>query len=257
MNAVYRIKTAIFMCATFSSPTLAQTVGQRNTSYLTQAAITETTEAAHIAANSPRPLLQAVDALRLKYGWVVSYEDPAYHSTQEIVENPNDTSQLLVPAGKAFDVEFPARSPVEDQTLRLLVDAYNQSTNPGAFELRQPTQGRFSIVGAFARNQADAISPQRPLLDTTLTIPTRQRTIANTLNLLCHSLALQNHVSVSLGIWPKALVAYTPVKIGGNAVPARRLLAQSLQAAPRNLYWCLLFDPASKGYVLDIHVAKS
>ena len=32
----------------------------------------------HINATGSRPLLQAVDALQEKYGWIVNYEDPQY-----------------------------------------------------------------------------------------------------------------------------------------------------------------------------------
>ena len=32
----------------------------------------------HITTGGSRPLLQAVDALQEKYGWIVEYEDPQY-----------------------------------------------------------------------------------------------------------------------------------------------------------------------------------
>ncbi len=258
MNVLYRIYRAGLMPVIFLSMGFAQIVPQRDTSYLRQASITETTEAVHITANSPRPLLQALDALRHKYGWAVNYEDPAYTSNVDIVESHDDPSHSLLPAGGIFHVEFPVRSPLEEQTLHLIVDAYNQSPNPGRFEVRRTSEGRFDVVGTSARNRANEISPRQPLLDTPVTLPARQRTIADTINLLCHVLAVQNHASVSVGILPKALVTFTQVKIGGGGkVPARELLIQSLQAPGRNLYWSLFFDPASKGYVLNIHTAKS
>ncbi len=257
MNAMYRTRRAILVSAIFLSAAFAKIAAQRNTPYLRQASITETSKAVHLTANSPRPLLQTLDALRLKYGWVVNYEDPAYTSTLDLVESPDNSPRLLLPAGGNFAVEFPVRSPLEDQTLQLIVDAYNQSSNPGRFELRRTNEGRFYVVGTSARNRANVITLRHPLLDTAVTIPARQRTVADTLNLLCHVLAIQNHTPVSVGILPRALVAFAKVNIGGSTVPARELLIQSLQATQRTLYWCLFFDPASKGYVLDIHTAKS
>jgi hypothetical protein len=235
----------------------AQVVAERNAPYLRQASITETSEAVHIMADSPRPLLQALDALRHKYGWVVNYEDPAYTSNLDVVESQEDPSHSLIPAGRNFNVEFPVRSPLEDPTLHLIVDAYNQSSNPGRFEVRHTSGAGFYVVGTSARNRPNAILPRQPLLDTRVTLPARNRTIADTIKILCHVLAAQNHTSVSVGILPRALVAYTTVKIGGGKVPARQLLIQSLQATGRTLYWCLFFDPASKGYVLNVHTAKS
>jgi hypothetical protein len=257
MNLMYRVYRAFLMHATFLSLAFAQIAPQRTAPYLRQAAITETSEVVHITANSPRPLLQALDALRHKYGWVVNYEDPAYTSNLEIVESQEDPSHLLLPAGGSFHVEFPVAAPLEDQTLRLIVDAYNQSSNPGRFEVRRTIEGGFHVVGTSARNKANIMSPLPPLLDTPVTIAARQRTIADTINLLCRVLAVQKHTSVSVGLLPRALMAYTTVKIGGAKVPARELLIQSLAATRRNVYWCLFFDPTSKGYVLNLHAAKS
>jgi hypothetical protein len=253
MNLMYR---AILMYMTFLSLGFAQVAPQRNAPYLRQAAITETSDVVRIRANSPRPLLQTLDALRHKYGWVVNYEDPAYTSNLEIVESQEGPS-LLLPAGGSFHVEFPVAAPLEDQTLRLIVDAYNQSSNPGRFEVRRTIEGGLYVVGTLARNQANIMSPLDPLLDTPVTITARQRTIADTVNLLCHVLAVQYHTSVSVGVLPRALVAYTTVKIGGAKVPARELLSQSLKATRRNVYWCLFYDPTSKGYVLNLHAARS
>ncbi|MFY9741770.1 MAG: hypothetical protein WA252_01620 [Candidatus Sulfotelmatobacter sp.] len=257
MNITLRTCHAIFPYAIFFFSGFAQTIAPNKTPYLRQASITETTEAVHITANSPRPLLQALDALRHKYGWVVSYEDPAYTSSLDVVEGRDGPSHLLLPAGGSFNVEFPSRSLLEDQTLRLIVGAYNQSSNPSRFELRRSSEGDFYVVGTSARNRTKTTSPQHSLLDTPVTVASRDRTIADTINLLCHELEGQNHVPVSVGILPRALVAYTTVKIGASEVPAREILIRSLKAARRSLYWCLFFDPASKGYVLNIHIAKS
>ena len=257
MNVMWVISRAIFVCAIFFSSGFAQTVTPKDMPYLRQASVTETPEAVHITANSPRPLLQALDALRHKYGWVVSYEDPAYGSSLDVIESRDDPSQLLLPAGGSFNVAFPVRSPLEDQTLRLIVGAYNGSSNPGRFELRRTAEGGFYVVGTSARNRTNTITPRYPLLDTLVTVASGERTIADTLNLLCHEIEAQNHTSVSVGILPRALVGYTKVKIAASKVPARELLIQSLKAAPRHLYWCLFFDPASKGYILNIHTAKS
>jgi hypothetical protein len=44
------------------------------------------------------------------------------------------------------------------------------------------------------------------------------------------------------------------VKVGGTKVSARELLLQILSQLQGNFYWRLLFDPNSKGYVLDLHL---
>jgi hypothetical protein len=84
----------------------------------------------HVTANSPRPLLQTLDALHRTYGWLAGYEDPRYESRRDVVDVMNNGSRVEVPAGEEFSVEFPANAPDQEKTLRLIVDAYNQTKNP-------------------------------------------------------------------------------------------------------------------------------
>jgi hypothetical protein len=249
---------AIFVSAALVALAVGQMMAQTPPSpYLRQASITETKEGVAITADSPRPLLQALDALRQKYGWVVDYEDPQYTSRLDIADVPDDSSVSHLPSGGNFKVEFPGRPPEQEATLRLVVDAYNQSTNPGRFELRRTISGGFYVVGISAHDMAGTISQQVPLLDTPVTVPVRQRSIADTINVLCHVLAAQSHTRVTVGISPRSILAHTNVKIGASRIPARELLLQTLSGAQRNLYWCLFFDPNSNRYVLDIHSIKS
>lgn len=235
----------------------ARTTAEQTATYLRQATITQTSEVVHITANSPRPLLQTLDALRQKYGWVVDYEDPKYISHLDVIDVPGDSSQSRLPAGGNFSVEFPANAPEQEKTLRIVVDSYNQGRNPGRFEVRRTSLGSFYVAGTSANNEIGSMAPQLPLLDIPVSVPTRPRTIAQIINLICHTLAVQSHTPVTVGVLPGGLLAHATLKIGGAKVSARELLLQCLTATDRRLYWCLLFDPTSKGYVLNIHAAHS
>lgn len=224
--------------------------------YAREAAISQTASTIHIAANSPRPLEQTLDALRQKYGWVVDYEDPQYVSHSDFIEVPGDPSHNQVPSGGSFSVDFPAAAPDEEKTLRLILDAYNHSKNPGQFELRKNAQGAFFVVGTAAHDEKGAMAQQQAPFDLLVTIPNQERTITETINLICKALVQQNHTEITLGVNPRALIANTPVKVGGTKVPARELLLQSLAGVQRKTYWYLLFDPSSKGYYLDIHAIR-
>jgi hypothetical protein len=249
--------------------------------YVKQAAISQTGQTIHVAANSPRPLEQTLNALQQKYGWIVNYEDPQYVSHLDFVDAPKDASAPQVPGGGSFSVDFPAGGPApastasatpagsapaadpappaapdEEKTLHLVLDAYNHSKNPGQFELRRSSQGNFSVVGTAAHDEKGAIAQQLVLFDLSVTLPTEERTIVDTVNLICQAVAQQSHTAVTLGIYPRTLIAHTPVKVGGSKVSARELLQQSLLGAHRNLYWRLLYDPSSKGYFLSIHAVR-
>jgi hypothetical protein len=261
-HRMFTIRYAICLTVLLSGLSSAQqpqTTTQEANSYLREASITQTEHTIHIVANSPRPLAQIVDALHLKYGWVIDYEDPRYSSQLDIVERPGvNGMHLSLPAGGAFSADVPAGDPTtepppEDKTLQAILDAYDQSKNPGRFGLRKNEDGSFALVGIGAADEKGKIAVQEAALDLAITIPTAQRSATATLNLILEKLAAQSHGHFTLGVTPRRLLDYTDVKVGGTKVQARMLLASALQATGHTMYWHLLFDPGSKGYFLDIH----
>lgn len=231
--------------------------------YLREASITQTEGTLHIAANSPRPLTQVLDALRQKYGWALEYEDPRYTSKLDLVERPglNDVP-LTVPAGGGFSVDAAVGSaatapPAEDKTLQLIVDAYNQSKNPGRFGLRKNEGGGYSVVGIGAQDDKGKILVQEAPLDLPISLPEQPRTASETVQLICQKVAEQSHVPMAVGVTPRALMDHKEVKVGGVKTPARTLLAHTLESTGHPMYWRLLFDPKSKGYFLDVHAVRN
>jgi hypothetical protein len=222
----------------------------------------------HISAKGPRPLERAIDALRLKYGWAVSYEDPQYLSPKDMTESTGakgieipGKKETMVPAGDAFSVDLTvpksaADAPPEDESLKLVVEAYNRSGNPGQFELRKIADGVFSVVGVAARDEKGTISAQKPLFDAIITVPGEKRTIDKTLNIICQKLTKATHTPVSIGITPRNLLERVSVSAGGTNLPARTLLSQALSASGHPLYWRLLFDPNSKEFLLNVHTLR-
>jgi hypothetical protein len=257
------IKYVTYISLLFMSQAISQTAHEAS-SYLKQAAISETAGTIHIVANSPRPLAQTLDALQQKYGWVVDYEDPQFISKLDVVQTEDlgksaATSNLpaTLPGGGRFSVDFPAAAPEEEKVLQSVVDSYNGSDNPGRFELRRSKQGTFFVAGTQARDGQGQLSRQRVLFDMPITLATRRRTVSDTVNLICRKIAGGSRIAVSLGVSPRNLLDHTDVTVGGTKVSARDLLLQTLTSTHRNLYWRLLFDPNSKGYVLDIHLAPT
>jgi hypothetical protein len=216
----------------------------------------------HVSVTSLRPLERAIESLHVKYGWVVSYEDPQYLHDKDVTPDARSKG-ILIPAGGSFSVDLPpAKSPTdapaEDKSLQVVVDAYNHSGNPGEFELRKGSAeaDAFAVVGVAARDKNGAVSPQKPFLDSIITVPVAERTISETVNLVCKALTRETHVSVSTGVTPRSLVDNKSVKVGGAKVPARTILAQALAGSGHTMYWRLLFDPTSKGYLLNIHAVN-
>jgi hypothetical protein len=253
-------------------------------SYLREAEISEAEGTVHIVANSPRPLQQVLDALYKKYGWAVDYEDPRFTSQLDLVDvaDPvtHDPHARLLPAGGKFSVDVPAVSAAppqpastqistspdstkpasaqpdpaeEEKTVRLVVDAYNKSDNPGRFEVRKNSQGNLDVVGIAAHDIKGQIAPQKPTFDTPLTVPRRERTATATIELLCQKITALRGTRVAIGVNPRNLLDHTPVTIGATKTPARDLLRQTLTAAHCNCYLRVAFDPTSKGFYINIH----
>ena len=235
---------------------LAQIKTGKPAAYLRQATVIETVGVVHITANSPRPLLQMLDALQRRYGWIVGYEDPRYSSHLDLVDVVDNGLPTELPAGGEFSVEFPASSPKPEKILRLIVDAYNQGKNPGRFELRRGAEGDFYIAGIAAHNEKGTMSEQQPMFDAAVTLTTQERTIADTLDLICHAVTAQGQINIVVGVSPRTVLEYRTVRIGGTKISARELLLQCLRATHRNLYWRLLFNPTSNIYFLDIHSVR-
>jgi hypothetical protein len=251
-------------------------------SYLKEAQVSEAEGTVHVVANSPRPLQQVLDALYKKYGWAVDYEDPRLTSQLDLVDVADPVTHAphaqILPAGGKFTVDFPvvsiaspppastqtpadstkpASAPVvsddEEKTLRLVVDGYNKSDNPGRFEVRKNGEGNLAVVGTAARDAKGQISPQKPIFDTPLTVVRRQRTATETIELLCQKLTASRGAKVAIGVNPRNLLDHTPVTVGASKAPVRDLLRQTLTAAHCNCYLRVVFDPTSKGFYVSIH----
>ncbi|HTS35335.1 MAG TPA: hypothetical protein VMH04_06665 [Candidatus Solibacter sp.] len=248
-----------FLITLFASQLQSQTAPSKDSAaFLKQATVSESDGAVHIESRSPRPLLQILDALRNKYGWVVSYEDPQYTAAADLSEPPPAaaTGQMptpQLPKGGSFTVQFSAKAPDEEKTLRAIVDSYNQSKLSGHFELRKGTTGNLYVVGTGAHDDKGGVANQSPVLDVAVTVAAEDRTYTDTISMICQQTATQSHADITLGIYPRNVFDYTNVKLGGNKIQAREMLLQTLQASKKNLFWELLYDPNSKGYYLNLH----
>lgn len=234
-------------------------------SYVRQAVIAQTEKGLHITANSPRPLAQVLDALQRKYGWQINYEDPQYVYGGDLTPlpaanaHPSDpASQVRVPNGGAFTLDLPVAlappMPDEAKALNAVVDAYNQSGNPGRFELRKESEQNFDVVGTGARQEKGRMSEQAVVLDAPITLAEQPRSAVDTIDLIFQQVSQASHIEVALGVSPRSLLAGSKVTVGGTKVAARVLLARTLAGTNRTLYWRMLFNPESKGYLLSLHL---
>lgn len=248
---VRELLPVLFLLGICGNSASAQTASQK------PPVITEAGGKIRIATNDPRPLDQIVNALQQKYGWRINYEDPQYISKLDLKDAKSSSDGRPEPSGGSFAVEVPSGPsadalPDEQKTLQLIVDTYNQSNNPGRFDLRHPSPEQVDIVGTSAHDQKGKISRQVVVLDTPITILAEDRTVADTVNLICQKISDKGHVSITLGVYPLGLDRQRAT-VGGTEMTARAYISTATEPTGRKISWRLLYDPDSKSYVLDLH----
>jgi hypothetical protein len=241
---------------------------QSSAQFMKEGVVSRNGDVATVKANDPRPLAQAIQAVSEEYGWVVDYEDPVY-SDSDLIDATNPEWRASHPdapgvkgiRGGAFQCDYDEPSAFasiagEAMTLEKIVSEYNRSGNSGKFILRDEgevylnpsfpgfkslTIHRFSIVGSFG------------ILDTPVSIPTEKRSAQATIDLILKQLSSKSRMKVFDGGAANNLLMNSEVTVGGENVPARDLVIQTLNATQRPQYWRFLYDPGARIYALNIH----
>jgi hypothetical protein len=215
----------------------------------------------HINAYGPRPLLQAVEALQERYGWLVNYEDPQYPPASGPTPTmPHRLHSNSNPDASSFSVQFqvgPKEDSVPDEqtVLNAVVDAYNQSGGPGQFAVRKQEGGNLAVVGIGVNSAVPESASQTPVFDTSISLPVERHNLQATVLLLCRALSDATRVTIKAEL-SQMEIAEKQIAAGGTTQPARALLAKALATSVPHLYWQLLFDDASRTYTLKIRRQK-
>ncbi len=231
--------------------------------------ITQTGNLVRLTVKSARPLATALDVLQNKYGWSVDYEDPQYLAKSDLVEsndarytNYTSGAHPRVPNGSAFSVDFPAgeaAGPDPEKTLKILIEAYNKTSNPGEFELRIQGQ-RFDVVGIAAHDDSGKMKKQSPPLDAVVALSAQESLTVAAVTSVCDQISKLTSQNVGIGVYPQN-VFNRPLKIvGAEKLPARdalsRIFATALPGKDKNISWRLFYDPDSQSYVMNLHLRR-
>ena len=249
-------------CAAALIATTSLCQAPRQTSEIKKPLIYQIGQYLHINASGPRPLLQAVEAVQGKYGWVLDYEDPEYTTAPGgAASRPSPPHHLHsyaagADAGDGFSLQFnvgadPNIPPDQQKFLTALVDAYNQSAGTAQFKLLKQQHNSFAIVGVAVQGANEQMIAQQPVLDLPITLVRASRNTADAIAAICHQVSRQSKLPISIHLAANASPSATAV-IGGSAVPARELLSQALATMGDKAYWQLLYDGQNKSYDLDI-----
>jgi hypothetical protein len=225
------------------------------THFQKEASISHATGYSTVVANDPRPLLQALTAVREEHGWIVDYEDPAY-SGSDVTDWGNGHKRV---AGGQFrstytDSDGAASTAGTFSVLSKLVSDFNGPSNPGRFVVRDEGNGRYSVVGVCCAHGAGTPLPTTPILDTKISIPTERRSVEATVREIIAQLSIRTgRRLVRAGIANNVLAQ--EAEVGGEMASARTLLTRALQDIRPTQVWTLTFDPDTESYALGITTA--
>jgi hypothetical protein len=234
----------------------------RHSRYMENAEVRHLADSITVTANDARPLAQAVTALSEEFGWAIDFEDPPYYSKYDLVDDtapqwraahPN-TKGVTVIAGATFQTQFLetpdlGTSPTEaERVLDSVVSDYNTSANPGRFTVRNEGVGRFALVGTYVKDENGQDQTISPILDTPISIQAETRDANTTIEIILNALTVKSQTKVAPVMAPQNALAQSQVTVGGQNIPARVLLLQTLSAARMKLYWRLYYDHDIKTY---------
>jgi hypothetical protein len=226
---------------------------------------------ATVSVDAARPLSAAVEALEKRYGWVVTYEDPALvyagdikDVTWSVRKNYDEgPPRFFGVVGGPFDFSYTipadARGPNEMAVLGDLLDAYHASAYPGVFGLVR-TGPIVHVVPTMRKNVSGELEAQSSLLDTRISLTDADRTAYEALIAIVEAVSDAAGADVGPGVGPGMvptnLFLTTRVRVGAKDEPARTVLLRLLDATSTQvkLSWKLLRDQTPPGmYALNIH----
>jgi len=217
-----------------------------------------------------RPMEQATKLLERKLGVPIWYEDPVWAFNGDLVQASDLPANRelaaknlnwrgpLVPRAGTFDFTLPtttaALTTVNVLSLLEAVNAsYGSFRNTGRFKVVQFGDNEFSIVGIRAAGKDGRLVDQMPPLDHRLSFPETDRTLADTLKLICDSINVRLMVEFRGG--PENS---RHVRIGANNEAARDVLARAMRIpGGMKVSWVLSYMPDLQAFILGLRAAQA
>jgi hypothetical protein len=234
----------------------------RHSRYMENAEVRRLDNSMTITANDSRSLAQAVTALSEEFGWAIDFEDPPYYSKYDLVDDTDPQWQAAHPhakgvtviSGDTFQTQFVKTPDTEtsraeaERVLNSVVSDYNASGNPGRFSVKNEGDGRFAVVGTYVKDDNGQDRAMTPILDTPISIKAETRDANSTIELILNALTVKSRTEVALFMVPRNALVQSQVTVGGENIPARALLLQTLSAVKTKLYWRLYYDHDVNSY---------
>ena len=216
-----------------------------------------------ISVNDPRPLSAAILELEKVIKQPITYEDPSYSYSADVVDRSNSFrhasgAKVLLPKGGALNFPF-MPSEVSDRTgtakvLGRLVTRFNQSYPDGAQFMVLDQDGLFHVIPRSSRSASGGVGPHASPLDVPLTLVAKDVTGLEALNAICADIKAMTRTTILMGAIDLNAFAHTTVSISSDTETGRTLLTQVLQVTAPDLSWQLLTGAGPEPvYYFNVH----
>jgi hypothetical protein len=225
-------------------------------------------ERVSISVDEGRPLKAVVMELEQRFGWIVTYEDPAYLFAPEIkdvrhLRNDGKDLPLLAPRGGPFTFSYTlpratqTTPPPQEAMLGALLDQYHRTGYPGRFRLVR-TGVVYHVVPTMARDEAGVFRPYGSILDRRISLPDREVDGMEMLELIKAAVRRGGDERLLVGTFLTGMLLHARVQSGARDESVRSVLLRMFASFNPRLSWKLLCGPAKGSDIcaLNIHEVR-
>jgi hypothetical protein len=219
-----------------------------------------------------RPLAKALLDLSVKYGYVITYEDPrlAYQGditdvTQEVRREPgrpalHTAPAVVVPYGGILRVRYEVergsgRPPDAEALILAVLDAQRETGNGGIFRFVR-SGDVFHVIPEQVRDEKGEWVEQASVLEIPVSIPERKRDGLQMLDAICHAITQRAGVKIAVGSVPLGRFVRPHGISGAKNESARDVLVRTLGTTEGKLTWQIFYAPDLKEYFLNVLVLE-
>jgi hypothetical protein len=205
-----------------------------------------------------RPLYFSIIALSETFGWVVDYEDPVYSGAESrdatapswLHDHPNGR-HFYAPADGKFSASLGKINGAnldEFGILQRLITLYNQSINPGSFELMRTSHGRVSVLGRSRFQSSSSV----PVLSHDMRPSRISESASEAVQEVVTQCGATAGVPIEIGTVPSNALSTTQVEGHDGTLSCREQVGRILTALGHPVRYALLYDINTRSYYLNI-----
>jgi hypothetical protein len=221
-----------------------------------------------IVVDDARRLSAVVHEFEKRHGVVVTYEDPLYMFSGDVVDvtsqvrrDGKTSPRILVPLAGPFQFDYePADLQAPGGTasvLEKLLEAYGNTPYPGVFRLAR-SGDVFHVIPSMERNALGNMEASSPLLDATIAIDGQERNLIEVLHAIGDAVSAETGTKLVAG-GPIASNLFIQTRVRGITTKgiARNLVLEALQATGRRISWRMFCGPEPRFCALSFHSVQS